>query len=168
MAGNGTKTENCIADEVAETKSEKEKYVMRATENKKLMQHIFSELAKGNSHPFAENMADEFSWTITGTTKWSKKYDGKRAVTDELFGALRTRLVSPIVVEARRFIADEDYVVVEARGKNTTKDGVPYNNIYCYVFRLADGKLQEMTEYLDTELVTAALGAPVTNSPANN
>jgi hypothetical protein len=51
-------------------------------------------------------MADDFSWTITGTTKWSKKYDGKRSVTDELFGALRTKLVPPIVVEAHRFIAD--------------------------------------------------------------
>ena len=71
-------------------------------------------------------------------------------------------------MEAHRFIADEDYVVVEARGRNTTKDGVPYNNIYCYVFHLANGKLQEMTEYLDTELVTAALGDPVTNSPTNN
>ncbi|MGB2603307.1 MAG: nuclear transport factor 2 family protein [Terracidiphilus sp.] len=141
---------------------------MPASENKKLMQHIFFELSKGNSRPFAESMADDFSWTITGTTKWSKKYDGKQAVTDELFGALRTRLVPPIIVEAHRFIADEDYVVVEARGRNTTKDGVPYNNIYCYVFHLANGKLQEMTEYLDTELVTAALGDPVTNSPTNN
>ena len=140
----------------------------RAAENKRLMQYIFSELSKGNSQAFVDSMADDFSWTITGTTKWSKKYDGKRAVTHELLGALLTRLVPPIIVEAHRFIADEDYVVVEARGRNTTKDGVPYNNVYCYVFRLADGKLQEMTEYMDTELVTAALGAPVTNSPANN
>jgi uncharacterized protein len=168
MAGNGTKTENYIANEAAETKSEKEKWVMRGIENKKLMQHIFSELSKGNSQPFAESMAEEFSWTITGSTKWSKKYDGKRAVTNELFGALRMKLAPPIVVEACRFIADEDYVAVEARGRNTTKEGVPYNNIYCYVFRLADGKLQEMTEYLDTELVTAALGAPETNLPTNN
>jgi hypothetical protein len=49
---------------------------------------------------------------------------------------------------------------VEARGSNTTNAGVPYNNRYCYVFRLAEGKLQELTEYLDTELVTAALGDP--------
>ena len=54
---------------------------MPASENKKLMQHIFFELSKGNSRPFAESMADDFSWTITGTTKWSKKYDGKQAVT---------------------------------------------------------------------------------------
>ena len=139
-----------------------------ATENKKLMQYIFFELSKGNSQPFVESMAEDFSWTITGSTKWSKKYDGKRAVIEELFGALHTKLVSPIVVEAYRLIADEDYVVVEARGRNTTKAGVRYNNIYCYVFRLADGKLQEVTEYLDTELVTVALGAPATNSQTNN
>ena len=133
---------------------------MLAAGNKKLMQHIFAELSKGNSQPFVESMADDFSWTITGATQWSKKYAGKRAVIEELFGGLRATLASPIVVEAIRFIADGDYVVVEARGKNTTKTGVPYNNTYCYVFHLADGKLQAMTEYLDTELVTRALGTP--------
>ena len=136
---------------------------MSAAENKKLMQHIFTELSNGNSRPFVATMADEFSWTITGTIKWSKKYEAKRAVLQELLGALRARLAPPIVVEACRFIADEDYVVVEARGRNSTKDGVPYNNAYCYVFRLGDGKLHEMTEYLDTELVTAVLGDPPVN-----
>jgi ketosteroid isomerase-like protein len=131
------------------------------------MQHVFSELAKGNSQPFVESMADNFSWTITGTTKWSKRYAGKRAVIEELFGALRARLTPPIVVEAHRFIADGDYVAVEARGRNATKDAIPYNNSYCYVFRLADGKLLEMTEYLDTELVTAALGEPSMHLPSN-
>jgi ketosteroid isomerase-like protein len=133
---------------------------MLASENKKLMQHIFAELSKGNSQPFVESMADDFSWTITGATQWSKKYAGKRAVIEELFGGLRATLAPPIVVEAIRFIADEDYVVVEAQGRNTTKAGAPYNNNYCYVFHVAHGKLQAMTEYLDTELVTRALGAP--------
>lgn len=134
---------------------------MGAVENKEVVRQIFSELAKGNSQPFVERVADEFSWTITGTTKWSKTYGGKPAVIAELFGALRSRLAPPITVVADRFIADEDYVVVEARGQNTTRDGIPYNNTYCYVFRLAQGKLQQMTEYLDTELVTAALGDPL-------
>jgi ketosteroid isomerase-like protein len=133
---------------------------MSTTDNKRLMQHIFDELAKGNSRPFVETMADEFSWTITGTTKWSRKYDGKRAVLEELFGALRGQLALPITTIAQRFIADDDYVAVEARGNNTTKDGVPYNNRYCFIFRLANGKLCEATEYLDTELVTTALGTP--------
>jgi hypothetical protein len=50
-------------------------------------------------------------------------------------------------------------VVVECRGHVTTKSGKPYNNTYCYVCRFADGKLKELTDYLDTELVTASLGS---------
>lgn len=41
-----------------------------------------------------------------------------------------------------------------------TKSGKPYNNTYCYVCRIVDDKLRELTEYMDTELATAALGAP--------
>jgi len=33
---------------------------MSSAENKKLLQHIFAELANGNAAPFAEAMADEF------------------------------------------------------------------------------------------------------------
>jgi len=131
---------------------------MSAAENKQLMQTIFGGLAEGNARPFVEAMADGFRWTVTGTTKWSKTYEGKQAVITELFGQLRTRIEGGIRTTAQRFIAEGDYVVVEARGNNTTKRGKPYNNRYCFVFRISGGQLQELTEYLDTELVTTALG----------
>lgn len=131
---------------------------MSATENKQIMQEIFAGLAQGNSRPLVEAMADDFCWTVTGTTKWSKTYAGKQAVLTELFGALRSRIAGQVRTTADRFIADGDYVVVEASGHNATVAGQPYNNRYCFVFRLAGGKLKEVTEYLDTELVTATLG----------
>jgi hypothetical protein len=65
---------------------------MGTTENKQLMQHIFSELSKGNSMPFVESMDDDFRWIVTGNTKWSKTYEGNRSVLTELFGALRARI----------------------------------------------------------------------------
>jgi ketosteroid isomerase-like protein len=133
---------------------------MSTAKNKELMQEIFSGLSQGNSKLFVESMADDFRWTITGTTKWSKTYDGKQAVLTELFGAMRSRLADKIMTTGHRFIADGEHVVVEARGHNTTRSGIPYNNAYCFVFRLAEGKLREVIEYLDTELVTAALGNP--------
>lgn len=33
------------------------------------------------------------------------------------------------------------------------------HNTYCYIFRIAEGKVEEITKYMDTELVTTALGA---------
>jgi len=133
---------------------------MNAAENKQLLQAIFSELSKGDSKLFVESMADDFRWILTGNTQWSRTFEGKQSVVTELFGALRSRIRDNITIMAHRFIAEDDFVVVEARGSNTTKAGVPYNNTYCFVFRLSEGKLQEVTEYLDTELVTAAFGDP--------
>jgi len=131
---------------------------MSAAENKRLMQNIFAELAQGNSRPLVESMADSFRWTVTGSPKWSRTYEGKQAVLTELFATLRSRMAERIKTRAERFIAEDDLVAIEARGDNTTKTGKPYNNRYCFVFRLSDGKLQEVTEYMDTLLVVAALG----------
>ena len=132
---------------------------MSATANKQLLQDIFAALAKSDSRPFVAAMADDFRWTMVGSNKWAKTYAGKQAVIGELFAALRTKM-DRITTIAHRFIADGDHVAVEARGANTTKAGVPYCNTYCFVFRVADGKLVELTEYMDSELVTAVLGDP--------
>ncbi len=134
---------------------------MSALENKQLLQDVFSELAKGNGKPFVDSWADDFCWTATGTTKWSKTYSGKQAVLDELMKPLFAQFADHYTNTAHRFIAEDDFVVVECRGRVMTKAGIPYNNTYCYVCRLADGKLRELTEYFDTELVTAALGGHV-------
>jgi enamine deaminase RidA (YjgF/YER057c/UK114 family) len=73
---------------------------------------------------------------------------------------LRSKFAVPYKATALRIIAEGDHVVVEGRGCVTTKAGLPYNNSYCWIYRIAEGKIKEITEYLDTELVTAALGQP--------
>jgi len=132
---------------------------MTGAENKQIVQAIFAELAQGNSRPLVEAMSEDFSWTVTGSNQWSRKYQGKQAVLNDLLGQLSPRIEGRIKVIPQRFIAEGDFVVVEARGDNTTKEGRPYNNSYCFVIRLAGGKLRELTEYMDTELVTSVLGS---------
>jgi hypothetical protein len=56
-------------------------------------------------------------------------------------------------------IAEDDCVAVQLSGQAVTKDGQPYNNTYCHVFRIRDGKVREVTEYFDTELAATVLGA---------
>jgi len=130
---------------------------MGAADNKRSMQEIFAEMAKGNGRPFVDAMAEDFCWTIIGTTKWSKTYRGKQAVQTELLGPLFAHFADRYTNTAQRILADGDYVVVECRGRVTTKAGQPYNNTYCYVIRMADGKMKELTDYLDTALVDSAL-----------
>jgi len=133
---------------------------MSAADNKRLMQHAFTELGKGNSAPFVEAMADDFSWIAPGSTTWSGVYVGKNAVLNELFASLRTEMEGRIKTIPHRFTAEGDIVVVEAQGDNMTRAGKPYPNTYCMVCRLEGGKLREVTEYMDTELVIKVLNAP--------
>jgi len=131
---------------------------MDATENKQLLQHAFAQIERGDSGPFRAALADDVRWINIGTTPWSGTFTGKQAVVDELLAPLRTKLVERTKVIAHRFIAADDYVVVEGVGQNMTKAGKPYNNTYCWVCRLADGRITEITEYCDTDLVRAVLG----------
>ncbi len=133
---------------------------MSATQNKEHMRQIFAALSTGDSKPFVDALADDIRWTVTGSSSWSRTYDGKDAVQAELLGPLFAQFAGRYTAEASRFITEDDYVVVEYRGRVTTKTGRPYNNTYCYVFRLADGKVKEITEYFDTLLVETALDAP--------
>ncbi|MCO5411230.1 MULTISPECIES: nuclear transport factor 2 family protein [Ralstonia] len=133
---------------------------MNALENKQILQAAFAELAVSNAKPFVDLMADDFSWVCTGTTQWSRRYAGKQTVLGELFAPLRAKL-GRITTVAHRFTADGDTVVVEAQGRNTTRDGVAYNNQYCFVIRMQEGKMHELIEYFDTDLVNRALGTPV-------
>jgi len=133
---------------------------MGASENKKLMEEIFAGLADRNGTLLIERMSDDFRWINIGTNKWSGMFGGKAAVLRDLLGPLRAVLVERSRTVAHRFIADGDYVIVEARGDNVTKAGKPYNNEYCFVFRLSDGKIKEVKEYSDTALVDAVLGDP--------
>ncbi len=133
---------------------------MSAADNKRLLQQIFAGLSKGDGKPFRDSLAEDFRWILTGTTKWSRTYEGKRTVIDELLRPLFAQFADQYINTAHRFIAEDDYVVVECRGRVTTKSGKPYHNSYCWVCRIADGKLQELTEYMDTALVASALEDP--------
>jgi len=133
---------------------------MSASENRKIVEHIFNETANGNWAPLLESLADDFRFIVTGSSKWARSYDGKAEVLAELFAPLRAKLQQKIINTPVRITAEGDIVVVESRGRNTTIKGKAYNNVYCNVLRLEGGKLKEWTEYADSALVNAVLGDP--------
>lgn len=131
---------------------------MTAADNKQLMQRIFAALAEGDGRPLVDAMAEDFRWTIAGASSWSRTYAGKQAVRAGLLAPLNARLAPPIRIVAQRIVADDDIVVVEARGNNATRSGERYDNAYCFVFRLASGRLTDVTEYMDMALAERVLG----------
>jgi ketosteroid isomerase-like protein len=129
-------------------------------ENKQLMEDVFAQLAEGNGQPFMDSLAEDARWNVIGSGPWSRTYEGKQAIVDELMRPLFRQFADQYRARAIRLIAEDDVVVVEARGQATTRSGAPYNQSYCYVFQFENGRVRELTEYMDTELVARALQTP--------
>jgi len=131
---------------------------MGAAENKQFISNMCAELSKGNGDAFLNALADDVSFTIIGSTKYSGTFKGKQELINKLLAPLNAQVEGGMAITPDNLIADGDFVAMQARGKALSKNGRRYDNTYCHVFRFANGKVQEVTEYLDTELVTAAFG----------
>jgi uncharacterized protein len=129
---------------------------MGAAENKEVVRQMRE--AKGVDAILA-TMSDDVRWTLIGTTKFSGTMNGKQEIVEKLFKPIFAQLETPGSNVIDNIIAEGDYVVVQQRGTGRrTKSGKDYNNTYCIVYKVADGKIKEITEYCDTELVTSAFG----------
>lgn len=128
-----------------------------SAENRAVLTEIFESLAAGDGRAFVDAMAEDFTWIMIGSTDWSGVYRGKAAVRGELLRPLMARLKS-YRNTAQRFIVEGDWAAIQCTGDAETVDGHRYDNSYCWVVRFRDGRLIELTEYMDTQLVRTALG----------
>lgn len=129
---------------------------MSAADNKEVIRNMGR--AKGLDEMLAM-MADDIRWTVIGNTKFSGTFNGKKELVERLIHPLFAQMESMGTGITDNVIAEGDYVVVQTRGSGRrTKTGKDYNNTYCMVYKISDGKVKEVTEYCDTELITAAFG----------
>ena len=126
-------------------------------QNREVMQKLFEALAEGDAGPFVDALADDVRWEVTGTSRWSRTYVGKKSVMTDFLGPIMGQFSTRYRNRARRMIAEGDHVVVMCQGEVTTTAGKPYNNEYCWVFRLEGGLIREVTEYMDTKLAESVL-----------
>src|SRR6187200_407594 len=109
---------------------------MSTAANKKLVQQVYADSANRSGTTFADNLADDASWIVTGQYSWSHEFRGREAILDGLMGHFRSFFAVRPRTIGFNHIADGDFVAVEARGDNVTRDGLRYDNQYCMVFRI--------------------------------
>jgi ketosteroid isomerase-like protein len=132
---------------------------MSTAANKKLVQQVYEDSANRSGTTFVDNLADDASWIVTGQYSWSHEFRGREAILDGLMGHFRSFFAVRPRTVAFNFIAEGDYVVVEARGDNVTKAGLRYDQQYCMVYRIENGRIREIKEYCDSTMVERVLGA---------
>jgi ketosteroid isomerase-like protein len=131
---------------------------MATAENKAIVHTFFAAGNEGDLTRALALLADDVTWTNIGTTRFSGTYEGKQAVVDDLLGSVFGRLQGGIRSTIDNVVAEGEFVVVQSRGRATTRNGDAYDNTYCHVFRIRNGRIVAVTEYLDTELATRVLG----------
>jgi ketosteroid isomerase-like protein len=131
---------------------------MNAQQNKRMMQGIFDAIANGNRSAYLDAMHDDLVMHVMGASSWAQTVRGKAKVFEKFFPYVQSRLSARNQTQTLRFLADENWVIVEARGDMVALDGRPYQNSYCLHYRIADGKIVEMKEYMDTAHCEDRLG----------
>jgi ketosteroid isomerase-like protein len=130
-------------------------------DNRAIVTHAFEELAKGNTAPYVAAMAESFTWRPMGHGAWGKVFAGKEHVRRDMFGKLYAQYEGAPRTQWTAIHADGDHVIVEANGTAVTKAGKDYNNRYCFIIRMEDGKMVEVREYLDTALAQEVIDGSV-------
>jgi hypothetical protein len=103
-------------------------------------------------------MNEDVTWRWMGVNRWSKSFQGRQTIADKLFGGAPDTPNPASTVTVHGIHTDGDIVVVEHSGRNELPDGRRYDNNYCWVFRIQDGLIKEVREYMDTQLVTETFG----------
>src|SRR5919106_5757176 len=114
---------------------------MPADTNRQLVRTAFEAMGRSDIRPLTELMTDDFAWIIEGRTRFSRRFEGKEKVKRELLAPLFEAFATPYRFTIDEIIAEGERVVVLGRGEVKTKSGKDYNNSYCFVLRLADGRL---------------------------
>lgn len=131
---------------------------MSIAENKRIVQAWNDLSNRGAVDDALRLFAEDVTWKSNGTTRFSGMFAGKRNLVEKLVQPLFGQLKAGITGTIHNLVAEGDQVVAEVSGKAETKDGKSYNNTYCFVFRIRDGKIVEVREYMDTDLVNRIFG----------
>ena len=131
---------------------------MGIDENQQVVLDFYEAGARGDMEACFGLLADDITWTNIGSTKFSGTFSGKQALTEQLLGPLFSQLKAGISSDIERLTAEGDIVVAQTSGSAETLDGTPYNNTYCQVIRIRDGKIAEVKEYFDTAMVGSVFG----------
>lgn len=131
---------------------------MDAAQRKTAISNGFKAISTGNAEPLLGLLDDNVQWTIIGNTKFSGLYKSKADVLERLLGPLGGLLDGHLHITVENVFAEGDYVAVQGHGESKTVAGGTYNNVYCWVYRWRGDKIVALTEYLDTEVLTASFG----------
>ena len=134
---------------------------MSTEDNRRLIERWYEALAAGDFQTIFDMHHDDVVYNMVGNTPVSGRIYGKDACCK---GMIAQKLLDKLVPGEARFAkrwkivaAEGDRVVGLMQGGGPTRNGQSYEQTYCEIFTIRDGKIAEMHNFFDTVLVEQCL-----------
>ncbi len=124
--------------------------------SREVVERAIEALNKGDAAGFLGSFSEDLDFNMPGSTPVSGRTHGLKDFTG-LVGKVAGYLDVLITIKVTNFIACGEWVVTESVGHGVTKKGKDYNNQYCHLWQVRDGKIVKFVEYNDTDLIMRVL-----------
>jgi hypothetical protein len=114
---------------------------------------IFKGLENGDGAGFFTHVADDVDWTVMGTHPLAGRYPSKAAFVAGTFAKLAKVLPEGAQLHVENLIVQDDVAVVELHSLATAKNGLRFDNRYCWVVYFKAGVIVRVRAYLDSVMV---------------
>jgi uncharacterized protein len=117
------------------------------------VREIFKGLEKSAGAAFFEHVADDVDWTVMGTHPLAGHYRSKKSFIAGTFAKLGQVLPQGAQLNVEHLLVKDDEAVVELHSLATAKNGMRFDNRYCWVVSFQDGVIVRVRAYLDSAMV---------------
>jgi hypothetical protein len=118
-----------------------------------IVRNIFKDLENGDGTGFFEHVADDVDWIVMGSHPLAGHYRTKKAFIAGTFDKLAQVLPQGAQLHVEYLIVKDDQAVVELHSLATAKNGMRFDNRYCWVVYFEDGVIVRVRAYLDSAMV---------------
>jgi uncharacterized protein len=117
------------------------------------VREIFKGLENGDGAAFFEHVADKVDWIVEGTHPLAGHYLSKKAFIEGTFTKLSQVLPNGAQLHVEDLLVKDNEAVVELHSLATAKNGLRFDNRYCWVVYFRDGVIVRVRAYLDSAMV---------------
>ena len=118
------------------------------------VRELFRGLETGDGAAFFRHVADNVDWTVMGTHPLAGHYRSKQAFVEGTFAKLNQVLSKGAELYVEHLLVKDDYATVELNSLATAKNGMRFDNRYCWVVHFEGDVIAQVRAYLDSAMVT--------------
>jgi len=117
------------------------------------VREIFRGLEAGDGAAFFQHVADNVDWTVMGTHPLAGHYRSKQAFIEGTFAKLNQVLSQGAELYVEHLLVKDGDATVELKSLATAKNGMRFDNSYCWVVHFEGDVIAHVRAYLDSAMV---------------